>query len=162
MTDCYIGLGSNLADPIKQIEKAIFAIKNLCKVHALQSSSLFSSSPMGPKDQPDYVNAVIKIDTSYSPLELLDHLQFIENQHGRDRAKHWGARTLDLDILLFGDLEYTDERLTIPHYGIKQRDFVLVPLAELSANLILPSGESIQQLIDNCESHKLEKLVISV
>ncbi|MFQ3289296.1 MAG: 2-amino-4-hydroxy-6-hydroxymethyldihydropteridine diphosphokinase [Alteromonadaceae bacterium] len=120
-------------------------------------SSLYFSRPMGPQDQPDYMNAVLSLTTSLTSIELLDILQTIENKAGRLRKDNrWGARILDLDILLFGQQLINNERLTIPHYGLKTREFVLLPLQEISPNLILPSGDSLDELIQGLDQNGLK------
>ncbi|MGB2079780.1 MAG: 2-amino-4-hydroxy-6-hydroxymethyldihydropteridine diphosphokinase, partial [Vibrio sp.] len=140
---CYIAIGSNLSDPQAQAESAIFALHDHAAIELVSTSSLYSSRPMGPQDQPDYINAVVCVRTQLSPLELLDCTQEIEQIHGRERkAQRWGARTLDLDILLYDDLIMDSERLTIPHYGMKTREFVLYPLHEISPNLVFPDGST--------------------
>ncbi|WP_103270655.1 2-amino-4-hydroxy-6-hydroxymethyldihydropteridine diphosphokinase, partial [Vibrio vulnificus] len=112
------------------------------------ASQLYSSSPMGPQDQPDYINAVAAIETELTPLELLDCTQAIELEQGRVRKEErWGPRTLDLDIILYGDEVIDSERLTVPHYGMKEREFVLYPLAEIAPNLTLPDGTELSQLL---------------
>lgn len=144
MERVYIGLGSNLADPKQQLEFALDALATIPQAKLIASSSLYCSKPMGPQDQPDYFNAVVAIDTSLEPLMLLDALQQIELDSGRVRKKErWGPRTLDLDILLFGDRVIDNERLTVPHYGMKVREFVIYPLAELCPELTLPDGQSV-------------------
>ena len=148
---CYIGLGSNLADPSRQLEQAIAALKTLPQSRLSAFSSLYHSSPLGPADQPDYVNAVAMLDTRLAPLALLDALQAIEQQQGRVRGQHWGPRTLDLDLLLYGNERIEYPRLQVPHPQLSKRDFVLIPLAELAPELVLPDGRSIQQCIDACE-----------
>lgn len=148
MLRCFIGLGANLAQPIAQLQQALIAIKALPNTKLVAASSFYGSKPMGPQDQPNYVNAVVAIDTSLAPLALLDHLQHIEQQQGRQRkAERWGPRTLDLDILLYGQQLINSERLTIPHYGLNQREFVLYPLAEIAPELILPNGTVLQDLL---------------
>jgi len=130
MITAYIGLGSNLSDPIAQVNNAIDEVKQLAQCQVTAISSLYLSKPMGPQDQNDYINAVIAIETSLSAIELLDLLQAIENNAGRVRKDNrWGARILDLDIILFGHETINTERLTIPHYGMHEREFVLLPLA---------------------------------
>ncbi|WNC72761.1 2-amino-4-hydroxy-6-hydroxymethyldihydropteridine diphosphokinase [Thalassotalea psychrophila] len=147
MTIVYIGLGSNLDNPDVQIEQAVAQLGQITKTKCIAVSSLYSSKPMGPQDQPDYMNAVACIDTILSPIELLDQLQDIELSFGRVRKdERWGARVLDLDILLFGDKIVNNERLTIPHYGMKVREFVIYPLAELNSNLVLPDGTNVTNL----------------
>jgi 2-amino-4-hydroxy-6-hydroxymethyldihydropteridine diphosphokinase len=155
----FIGLGSNLADPITQIKQAISAISMLEQSQVIAVSSLYGSKPMGPADQPDYVNAVLQLSTQLAPLALLDALQHIENISGRVRKdQRWGPRTLDLDVLLYGQQIINNERLTVPHYGMKEREFVLIPLAEIAPELVLPSGEKLQQLLLSISSNGLVKL----
>jgi len=147
MSLAYIGLGSNLEDPAKQIKHAIERIKIIERSEITQISSLYYSRPMGPQDQPNYMNAALALETKLPPLALLDKLQAIENQAGRVRKENrWGARILDLDILLFDAQTISNERLVVPHYGLKDREFVLIPLAEITKNLILPTGENITEL----------------
>lgn len=147
MAICYLGLGSNLSDPAKQVQLAIKAIQAIEHGTIRKISSLYYSRPMGPQDQPDYMNAVVQLDTSLAPLALLDALQAIENNAGRVRKnKRWGARILDLDILLYDELTIDNDRLTVPHYGLKLREFVLIPLAEIAPDLVLPDGDSIAML----------------
>ena len=150
MTLAYIGLGSNLSDPAKQIALAIKAIKLEVDGEVIATSSVYFSRPMGPQDQPDYTNAVLALETNLTAIALLDQLQALENAAGRVRKDNrWGARILDLDILLFGDSIINNERLTIPHYGLKNREFVLIPLAEITHNYILPDGDNITTLSKN-------------
>lgn len=158
-TRVYIGLGSNLGNPIEQIELAVAELRAMPCCCVVAMSSLYGSKPMGPQDQPDYVNAVMAIDTSLSPEVLLDQLQMIEVDAGRVRkAERWGARILDLDILLYGDLIQTTERLTLPHYGLKQREFVLIPLAEIAPELVLPDGDNVIALSRTIALNGLAKL----
>jgi 2-amino-4-hydroxy-6-hydroxymethyldihydropteridine diphosphokinase len=150
MTLVYIGLGSNLDSPSQQLIQAIHAIAKLPQVSISAVSSLYGSRPMGPQDQPDYINAVLALTTELSALKLLDALQKIELDAGRERKdERWGARVLDLDILLFGQEIINSERLIVPHYGLKEREFVLLPLAEIAPDLSLPSGENITILATN-------------
>jgi 2-amino-4-hydroxy-6-hydroxymethyldihydropteridine diphosphokinase len=114
---------------------------------------------MGPQDQDDYVNAVICIETNLAPLELLDTLQAFENQAGRVRKDNrWGARILDLDILLFGELVMDTQRLTLPHYGIKEREFVIFPLEEITEEFILPDGDSVKFLSQSIEHNGIKRI----
>ncbi|MBA6293574.1 2-amino-4-hydroxy-6-hydroxymethyldihydropteridine diphosphokinase [Colwellia sp. MB3u-70] len=157
MALAYIGLGSNLADPQAQISSALDKLAQLENCQVSQVSSLYFSRPMGPQDQPDYMNAVVAIETSLSAMALLDQLQHIEQTAGRVRKDNrWGARVLDLDILLFALQVISTERLTIPHYGLKQREFVLLPLAEIAPDLILPDGDNIQELADQINKNGLK------
>ena len=157
MAKIYIGLGSNLSDPKKQILLAIEALKTISTCQITCLSSLYYSRPMGPQDQPDYMNAVAEMTTTLSPLDLLDELQAIENSAGRVRKDNrWGARILDLDILLFNNKVINNERLIIPHYGLELREFVLLPLAEISPELILPNRKSVLTLSQTIDSNGLK------
>ena len=158
----YIGLGSNLSDPRAQVINAAKAIGNIIESNVITLSSLYLSKPMGPQDQNDYINAVIAIETSLSALELLDALQSIENSAGRVRKDNrWGARILDCDILLYGNDSIENERLTVPHYGMKLREFVLLPLAEIAPSLHLPDGSSISELASEISNNGIVKLSLS-
>jgi len=128
----YIALGSNQNNPVYHILKGMKQINHLNHTHIIKKSSLYSSKPLGPKNQPDYINAVIKIQTALEPEELLNSLQKIEDIHHRQRIKKWGPRTLDLDILLYNNLEINSKRLTIPHPEMTNREFVLIPLFEIT------------------------------
>ncbi|GLS92640.1 2-amino-4-hydroxy-6-hydroxymethyldihydropteridine diphosphokinase [Psychromonas marina] len=152
----YIGVGSNQQHPIKQAQQAIEALKNLPTSQLTGCSSLYCSAPMGPQDQPDYINAVVEIDTKLSAIELLDALQAIEQNQGRVRKDNrWGPRTLDLDIILYNDQQLQCERLTVPHYGMHEREFVLYPLLEIAPNLTLPNGTHLSQLTELCDKNGL-------
>ena len=156
MITAYIAVGSNLADPVSQTKQAIETLKKLPRSEFLQASSLYSSTPMGPTDQPDYVNAVIAIKTDLDPLELLDCTQAIELEQGRVRKEErWGPRTLDLDLILYGNQTIDSPRLTIPHYGMKEREFVLYPLAEIAPNLCLPDGTELSSLLAQVDQNGL-------
>ncbi len=148
MIRCYIGLGANLADPVDQLQRAITHLAQIPNSCVVAVSALYGSKPMGPQDQPDYVNAVAAMDTTLSAEALLDALQHIELEHGRQRkAERWGPRTLDLDMLLYGQQQIATDRLTVPHYGMTTREFVLYPLHEIAPALCLPTGQSLQQLL---------------
>ncbi len=159
MTRVYLGLGSNLATPQQQLEAALAAIAALPGCQLAAVSSFYASDPLGPADQPRYVNAVAALDCALAPLALLDALQAIEQQQGRVRkAERWGPRTLDLDILLFGDLQLDEERLRVPHYHMHARAFVLYPLAEIAPGLQLPDGRPLAELLAACPCSGLERL----
>lgn len=142
----FVGLGSNLEQPSVQIAQAAEALRKIAIGGSFQLSSLYSSHAVGPP-QPDYVNAVACFETNLAPLDLLDALQAIEQQHGRVRSIHWGPRTLDLDILLIDDLQLQHPRLQVPHPFLSQRNFVLVPLRELAPDLLLPNGDKVADLV---------------
>ena len=160
MMRAYIGLGSNLAEPLQQLQQAVQALAALPQSQLAALSSFYASDPLGPADQPRYVNAVAALDTALEPLALLDALQRIEQEQGRVRkAERWGPRTLDLDILLLGDLRIDSERLSVPHYHMHARAFVLYPLAEIAPpDLQLPDGRSLQALLAACPFSGLERL----
>lgn len=159
MERAYIGLGSNLAEPRQQLRAALAALAALPDSQLAAVSSLYASDPLGPPDQPRYVNAVAALDTALTPLQLLDALQAIELEQGRVRKEQrWGPRTLDLDILLFGQRILDEPRLSVPHYHMHARAFVLYPLAEIAADLQLPDGRPLQSLLAACPYVGLERL----
>jgi len=131
-TKTYIGLGSNLGDSRQILSEAIVKLKNL---GAVRVSRLYQSPPMGPQDQPNYLNAVAELNTDLTPLDLLNQLQRFEQEAGRVRLRRWGERTLDLDLLIYVNEKIQNERLTVPHIGILERDFVVIPLLDLDADL---------------------------
>lgn len=138
LTRAYIGIGSNLKNPLQQVTRAIEELASLPQSHGIRASSWYTSKAIGPGTQPDYTNGAVALDTALTPYELLDELQKIEQQHGRERHIRWGPRTLDLDLLLFGDQVLNTERLTVPHPRIRERNFVVFPLADLNPALELP------------------------
>ncbi|MEE9350672.1 MAG: 2-amino-4-hydroxy-6-hydroxymethyldihydropteridine diphosphokinase [Thiotrichaceae bacterium] len=149
----YIALGSNLGKSAETLRSALTALSAHSDITLIQSSSLYGSKPHGPQDQPDYVNAVAKIDTSLKPLELLDELQQVENAHNRTRTgQRWGARTLDLDLLLYGDMKIDSKRLVVPHPRMTERSFVLYPLDEISNELIFPNGKRLADYLPIVEN----------
>ncbi|WP_394753995.1 2-amino-4-hydroxy-6-hydroxymethyldihydropteridine diphosphokinase [Crenothrix sp.] len=154
----YIGMGSNLADPLEQLYRAREAIAAIDDVTDLGISSFYQSPPMGPQDQPDYVNAVMKVATQLLPLDLLHKLQSIENEQGRVRGERWGARTLDLDILLYGDQSINLAELTVPHVGLAQRAFVLYPLSEIAPELNIAGKGDVKDLLKRCPLAGLKRL----
>ncbi|MCE4056782.1 2-amino-4-hydroxy-6-hydroxymethyldihydropteridine diphosphokinase [Pseudomonas sp. Au-Pse12] len=158
MERVYIGMGSNLAAPEAQLRSAIEALAQLPESRLHGVSAFYQSDSLLP-GQPRYTNAVAALDSNLAPLALLDALQAIENQQGRERNERWGPRTLDLDILLFGDRLIDEPRLKVPHYHMQARAFVLYPLAELApADLLLADGRSLQALLAACPFVGLERL----
>lgn len=153
MKTVYIALGSNLDNPLEQLKQAVSSLQKLGE--DLVVSPFYGSKPLGPQDQPDYVNAVVEIRTDLPPCKLLDELQRIENEQGRVRLRRWGERTLDLDILLYGDEQIETERLTIPHYDMHNREFVIVPLYDLNPDLILPNGTPLATLYQQFQDHQM-------
>ncbi len=157
LISAYIGLGSNLAEPVAQIRQACEALKQLPDSRLLACSSLYSSPPMGPPDQPDYINAVAALETRLSPHALLAELQAIEQSQGRVRERRWGARTLDLDLLIYGDRQINDELLTVPHAGLPERAFVLYPLQEIAPMLEIPGQGALADLVAGCPKSGLKR-----
>lgn len=141
-TVTYIGLGSNLGDSLQILTEAVHKLGSL---GAVKTSKLYQSPPMGPQDQPNYLNAVVQLTTDLAPLALLDELQRFEQESGRVRLRRWGERTLDLDLLMYGQEQIENERLTVPHIGVMERDFVLIPLLDLDAGLQL-KGQLLKDL----------------
>lgn len=158
MERVYIGLGSNLADPAEQLRQALAALEQLPHTRLAATSSFYASDSLLP-GQPRYTNAVAALDTGLEPLQLLDALQAIELDQGRERHERWGPRTLDLDILLFGQRLIDEPRLRVPHYHMHARAFVLYPLAEIaSEDLQLPDGRHLSELLAACPFEGLERL----
>ena len=158
MERIYIGMGSNLAEPTAQLQHALDALGKLPESRLAGVSSFYQSDSLLP-GQPRYTNAVAALDSSLEPLVLLDALQAIENDQGRKRLERWGPRTLDLDILLFGDRLIDEPRLKVPHYQMHLRAFVLYPLAELATDTLqLPDGQRLSELLAACPFVGLERL----
>tara|TARA_B100002003_G_C14048425_1_gene505016 strand:- start:620 stop:1123 length:504 start_codon:yes stop_codon:yes gene_type:complete len=155
----YIGLGSNQGESQALLKSALGAIDGISKTRVLSTSSLYASAPMGPQNQPDFINSVALLETSLAPLALLRALQEIEQTHGRVRKKErWGPRTLDLDILLFGDQTLATPELTVPHYGMAEREFVLVPLFEIAPGMIMPDGKPLAAWVAKLSLDGLRRL----
>ncbi|MFO2465516.1 2-amino-4-hydroxy-6-hydroxymethyldihydropteridine diphosphokinase [Pseudomonas sp. 15FMM2] len=158
MERIYIGMGSNLAAPQQQLHNAIEALAQLPDTTLVGVSAFYQSDSLLP-GQPRYTNAVAALDSNLAPLALLDALQAIENDQGRERLVRWGPRTLDLDILLFGDRLIDEPRLKVPHYQMHLRAFVLYPLAELApATLQLPDKQTLGDLLSACPFVGLERV----
>ncbi|MEH0886723.1 2-amino-4-hydroxy-6-hydroxymethyldihydropteridine diphosphokinase [Enterobacter sp. UNJFSC 003] len=148
MTLAYIAIGSNLASPLEQVNAAVQALGEIPQTRIVSVSSFYRTPPLGPQDQPDYLNATVVLETALDAETLLDNTQRIELQQGRVRkAERWGPRTLDLDIMLFGDTVISTERLTVPHYDMKNRGFMLWPLFEVAPELSFPDGTSLSSLL---------------
>jgi 2-amino-4-hydroxy-6-hydroxymethyldihydropteridine diphosphokinase len=146
----YIGLGSNLGNTKNYLQTALASLNSQQGIILQACSPFYGSKPHGPQDQPDYSNAVAKIACSLSPHALLDKLQAIERDNDRIRSKqHWGARTLDLDLLLYEERVIQTARLTVPHPQIQKRPFVLYPLYDITPNLRFPNGEKLSDYITN-------------
>ncbi|TDQ59110.1 2-amino-4-hydroxy-6-hydroxymethyldihydropteridine diphosphokinase [Mesocricetibacter intestinalis] len=162
MSLAYIALGSNLHSPVRQLEQALTAIAALPETELVSRSAFYLSKPLGPQDQPDYINAVAAIQTSLPPLALLDALQEIERAQGRVRLRRWGERTLDLDILLYEQQIIRSERLTLPHYDMHNREFVIVPLYEIAPDLVLPEGQKLVNLYSSFADHQMQVITPSL
>ncbi len=135
----YIGLGSNLSKPGQQIEEALGLLAELPVTRLVSTSSLYRSAPFGGIEQPDFVNAVVSILTQLSPMDLLAELQNVENRQGRERDEtRWGPRVLDLDLLVYAGHMISEPGLSVPHPGIGERNFVLLPLEEIAPDLEVP------------------------
>jgi 2-amino-4-hydroxy-6-hydroxymethyldihydropteridine diphosphokinase len=158
MERIYIGMGSNLADPAEQLRSAVNALAQLPQTELIGVSAFYQRDSLLP-GQPRYTNAVAALRSTLAPLDLLDALQAIENEQGRERLERWGPRTLDLDIVLFGDRLIDEPRLKVPHYHLQERAFVLYPLAELApADLRLADGRTLSDLLAACPFVGLERL----
>ncbi|MCG7985002.1 MAG: 2-amino-4-hydroxy-6-hydroxymethyldihydropteridine diphosphokinase [Candidatus Thiodiazotropha lotti] len=155
----YIGLGSNLQNPKWQVESALVELARLPETRMVSHSSLYRSRPLGPQDQADFINAVAHLTTSLAADSLLDALQQLEQQHHRLRERQWGPRSLDLDLLLYGNQTIDTPRLTVPHPEIAKRSFVLWPLNEIApADLRIPGLGSLQTLVTGIERRDIERL----
>ncbi|MFC3094868.1 2-amino-4-hydroxy-6-hydroxymethyldihydropteridine diphosphokinase [Alteromonas sediminis] len=156
----FLGLGSNMGNSVRTLQEAVDSLTADEQTHLVALSSFYQSAPMGPQDQPDYINAVCQISTTHSPEALLSLCQRIENQYGRERHpdERWGPRTLDVDILLFGEEAVNTPDLTIPHAGLADREFVLVPLFELVPSLIMPNGQPLAKWVSACSLDGLRRL----
>lgn len=147
MTEVFIALGSNQNNPVQQLQTAARFLLQLTEENNFAASSIYRSLPIGPQDQPDFYNAVCKIQTTLSPQALLQQLLLQEKRQHRVKTRHWGERTIDLDILLFGTVTIDDHQLTIPHKELTNRLFVLLPLIEIAANVRLPNQQPLQQVL---------------
>ena len=155
MTRCFIALGSNLEQPLQQVKTAIQELSDLPASSLLHYSHWYQSSAVGPGEQADYINGVAELHSSLQPLALLDALQAIEHAHQRKKLERWGPRTLDLDLLFYGDQCINEPRLSVPHPSILERNFVLLPLAEIAPAWVLPNQLTVSQ---HLQQHPQEKL----
>jgi 2-amino-4-hydroxy-6-hydroxymethyldihydropteridine diphosphokinase len=156
----YVGIGSNLDKPVTQVREAMAHLARLPESLLVARSSLYGGRPMGPPEQPDYVNAVAALDTHLSAVDLLQALQRIERLQGRRRGgERWGPRIIDLDLLLYGGSVIDMPGLQVPHPGLHERDFVIIPLAEVAGDLEIPGRGLLTALLERVENHSLRKLV---
>ncbi|MBM38326.1 MAG: 2-amino-4-hydroxy-6-hydroxymethyldihydropteridine diphosphokinase [Woeseia sp.] len=146
----YIGIGSNIEDPILQVKTSFSLLEQIPLTRLINKSSLYRSKPFGPIDQPDFTNAAAAIVTQLSALDLLKELKKIEHERGRKRSEiRWGPRSLDLDLLIYSNQIINEKNLIVPHPGISERNFVLLPLGELAPELYVPKLGRIKNLIPN-------------
>lgn len=157
-SQAFIALGSNLENPVFQVQQAFDELKQLPGTQLIRRSSLYRSAPVGKLDQPDFVNAVALIETLLAPHDLLKALLAIEQRHGRVRESLNAPRTLDLDILLYDALHFQDADLTLPHPRMTQRAFVLMPLMEIAPDCDIPGYDGIAPLLAACHEQKLERM----
>ena len=156
---CYISFGSNLGDSERIIGIALDALRDLPESQHFRCSALYRSRAVGPGEQRDYINGVVAIETRLDAHDLLDHLQLIEQQAGRERRIRWGARTLDIDLLLFGNAVIDSARLTVPHPRIAERNFVLFPLADIAPTLEIPGVGRVSELCQTVGQQDLRRLI---
>ncbi|EXU75676.1 2-amino-4-hydroxy-6-hydroxymethyldihydropteridine diphosphokinase [Erwinia mallotivora] len=157
MNRVWLALGSNLADPLHQVQAALDALAALPQTRLITASSFWRTPPYGPADQPDYLNAAVALDSELTPEALLDHTQRIELEQGRVRKEHrFGPRTLDLDIMLFGSLTLNTPRLIVPHYDMHNRAFMLVPLVEIAPDITFPDGTRAADILAGLDSSAIQ------
>ncbi|MGB5562074.1 MAG: 2-amino-4-hydroxy-6-hydroxymethyldihydropteridine diphosphokinase, partial [Sedimenticolaceae bacterium] len=152
----FVGLGSNLEKPIQQVRTALRELGELPGTRRVRHSHLYRSAPLGPPGQPDYINAVVMLLTSLDAHALLDELQALEHRHGRVRNERWGPRTLDLDLLLFGEARFDSPRLSVPHPQMHRRAFVLVPLHDVAPGIDLPDLGPLADHVRRMSGHGLQ------
>lgn len=158
MAIAYIALGSNLQQPAQQVTRAFEVIAQLPQTTMLKQSSLYKTAPVGYDNQPDFVNAVAKVETTLLPETIMQHLLAIEQQFGRERPFPNAPRILDLDLLLYDTVTMQTDLLTLPHPRMQSRGFVMLPLAEIAADLILPSGESVVELTKSFQQEDIQRI----
>jgi 2-amino-4-hydroxy-6-hydroxymethyldihydropteridine diphosphokinase len=156
----YVGVGSNLDDPLQQVIRALAALEGLPATRCAARSSLYRSRPLGEVAQPDFINAVVLLETRLAAHDLLRALQRIEADQGRARRadEHWGPRTLDLDLLLYGTEHIDDPQLTVPHPELSRRDFVLYPMSEIDPDLVIPGLGSLRECLQRCPWRGLQRV----
>ena len=158
MTLAYVGLGANIGEPRRQLQTALKELNGLPKTRMTAASGLYRSAPVGHPDQPDFLNAVVELDTELSPDALLDNLQEIETAHGRERPFAGAPRTLDLDLLLYGNAVLATPRITVPHPRMHERAFVLMPLAEIAPRATIPGRGTARELLAACAGQRVERI----
>jgi 2-amino-4-hydroxy-6-hydroxymethyldihydropteridine diphosphokinase len=154
----FIGLGSNLENPAAQLQSALRDLGRMPQTEVLAQSSFYRSAPVGYLDQPDFCNAVAKLSTGLAPHQLLQQLLEIEHAHGRERTFRNAPRTLDLDVLLYGELQLDEPGLTLPHPQMHLRAFVLQPLLEIAPDCVVPGQGAVESLLSACSHQTLERM----
>ena len=158
MLSAYIGVGSNLGDPLAQVSAALAALSQMPDTRLAARSSLYRSAPAGGAVQPDFVNAVARIETALEPEALLDALQSIERRHGRERPYPDAPRTLDLDLLLYGGKRIATGRLAVPHPRMHERAFVLMPLLEIEPAVRIPGRGAARDCLAGVSGQRIERI----
>lgn len=149
MSRAYIGMGSNIEDRLEHLRAGVLGVTAIPDTFIIGKSAVYGSVPVGVTDQPDFLNAVLSLETSLGPYELLSELHKIEIDNGRQRITRWGPRTLDLDILMFDDVQQDDPKLILPHPRLNARRFALEPLLEIAPGARLPDGTELQGILDS-------------
>ena len=161
VADAFVALGANLENPVLQVTQALSELAAIDGTHVLAASSLYRTAPVGYADQPDFINAVARLETGLSPRALLDALHVIENRHARQRSMRNAPRTLDLDLLLYGTLVMREDDLTLPHPRMHERAFVLMPLVEIAPDVAVPGHASASRLLSQVDRSGVEKLDVA-
>lgn len=155
----YVGVGSNLHGPARQVEIAAALLADIPDTRLIATSSLYRSGAFGGIEQPDFVNAVAAVITTLSPADLLGELQAIENRQGRERGEtRWGPRVIDLDLLVYSREKIEDPELTVPHPGIRERNFVLLPLGEIAPDLVVPGLGGVASIPVNMDEPSISRI----
>jgi len=155
----YIGLGSNMQKPAHQIEEALGLVSEIPETRLVSVSSLYRSAPFGGVEQPDFVNSVASLMTQLVPLDLLARLQEVENRQGRERDEtRWGPRVLDLDLLVYSGQTIDEPDLSVPHPGIGERNFVLLPLGEIAPDLVIPGLGRVASIPVNMDEPSISRI----
>ncbi len=156
--EAFVGLGANLGEPETQVRRAIAALGQFPRTRLIAASSLYRSAPVGVGEQPDFINAVAKVETTLSARELLEELLTAESRFGRERPSPGAPRTLDLDLLLYGDRVIAEPGLAVPHPRMHERAFVLMPLAEIAAQISIPRKGGVRTLLAACRNQKVHRI----
>ncbi len=158
LNTAFIAIGSNLSNPYQQVKLAIRTIGNNSNIKLIKTAKIYKSEPYGVKNQPDFINTVIKVETSFLAIELLDCLLDIEIKQGRERKTHWGPRIIDLDIILYNKLQITKGRLILPHPFAHEREFVIIPLNDIEHNLEIPNNGLVSELAMKFSNHNMQEI----